>query len=312
MKKTLNILLGILFVSLMVVLWYTEIRKTSPPNIHVTTATYYCKNNIVLGVKFYDTILPDDSPVVPGTPPTPSGYADISLGNGKSLRLLRTLSASGVRYATTDDSFVFWSKGTGAIILEQGREKNYIDCEQKAPGSVSASTSVLYNDSVLGFSLIVPAYTTPPALEKSTHYRINEGHTYGLIPGEILQGISFTVPSSLTQNTNLSVDSYVSVEHIDNAKTCSASIFLENNPFSKNIIDGGKTYSVASSSGAGAGNRYEETVYAVQGKRACFGVRYFIHYGAIENYPFGTTKEFDKQKLVQSFDKIRKSLVVQK
>jgi len=312
MQKTLNILLGVLTFLFLITLWYTEIRKQPAPQIKVSASTYYCKNNIVIGAKFYEVMLPEKSPSTSNIQTSPSGYADISLGNGKIIRLQQTVSASGVRYATTGDTFVFWVKGNSVLILEQGRIDNFVDCEQKKLRSGNASTSVLYSDNTLGYSVIVPPYTTPLDVQKSTHYRINENYTYGLIPGEIIKGISFTVPSSVTQGTNLSVDSYISVEHIDNAKTCTASIFLESTTTSRTIIENNKTYSVASSSGIGAGTRYEETVYAVQGKRACFGVRYFIHYEAIENYSIGTTKEFDKQKLLLSFDKIRKSLVVQK
>jgi hypothetical protein len=78
----------------------------------------------------------------------------------------------------------------------------------------------------------------------------------------------------------------------------------------KETIDQGVTYSVSSSMGAGAGNRYEETVYALVGTRPCFAVRYFVHYGAIENYPSGTIQQFNKQALLKEFDSIRRTLVI--
>ena len=68
------------------------------------------------------------------------------------------------------------------------------------------------------------------------------------------------------------------------------------------------TYSVASSTGAAAGNRYEETVYALPGTNHCIAVRYFIHYGVIENYPVGLVREFDKKSLLKEFDTIRRTL----
>jgi len=42
----------------------------------------------------------------------------------------RVVSASGTRYATTNESVVFWSKGTGAFITENG-ETTYENCNEK-------------------------------------------------------------------------------------------------------------------------------------------------------------------------------------
>ncbi|HVS79986.1 MAG TPA: hypothetical protein VHF05_03315, partial [Candidatus Paceibacterota bacterium] len=78
----------------------------------------------------------------------------------------------------------------------------------------------------------------------------------------------------------------------------------------KTITENGTDYSVASSTGAGAGNRYEETVYALPGTNPCVGVRYFVHYGVIENYPAGAVKEFDRQSLLSTFDSMRKTLIL--
>ena len=76
------------------------------------------------------------------------------------------------------------------------------------------------------------------------------------------------------------------------------------------ITDNGTIYSVASSTGAGAGNRYEETVYALPGTNPCVAVRYFIHYGVIENYPAGTVQAFNQPALLATFDAIRRTLVI--
>jgi hypothetical protein len=73
--------------------------------------------------------------------------------------------------------------------------------------------------------------------------------------------------------------------------------------------DGEMLYSVASSTGAAAGNRYDETVYALPGTNPCIAVRYFIHYGVIENYPAGTVRAFDEAALRSEFDAIRRTLI---
>jgi hypothetical protein len=95
------------------------------------------------------------------------------------------------------------------------------------------------------------------------------------------------------------------------ASKCTAGQFLSTKTIKSQIItDGNTSYSVASSSDAAAGNRYEETVYALTGSQPCLAVRYFVHYGAIGNYPDGAVKEFDKKTLINQFDSIRHTLVI--
>lgn len=138
-------------------------------------------------------------------------------------------------------------------------------------------------------------------------------------PGKEIPGTKYTIPSSMATGTNLATDTYISVENIplSNSIICSADNFLPlGSTKSILVTENGILYSVASSSGAGAGNRYEETVYAlvksnssVTSADPCKAIRYFIHYGAIENYPEGVVKEFDKQALISKFDQIRRVLV---
>lgn len=47
-------------------------------------------------------------------------YVDLVLSDGKFLSVPRAISASGARYANTDESFVFWNKGKTAYITENG------------------------------------------------------------------------------------------------------------------------------------------------------------------------------------------------
>lgn len=132
-------------------------------------------------------------------------------------------------------------------------------------------------------------------------------------PGMAIGGVKFTIPESVATGTNLSADSYVSVEEIPATSTCSAAMFLDAGAITSGPVmlsNNGVTYSVASSTGAGAGNRYEETVYAIPGTDPCIAVRYFIHYGVIENYPVGMISQFDEAALKAQFDEIRRSLVV--
>jgi membrane-bound inhibitor of C-type lysozyme len=309
MKKTLPII----FIIVIIIFgaWYFTSKKGLSTSV-ISTATYQCKGGKIIGAKFYDSALRKPVVIKQGEMPVPTGFVDITLDDGRSMHLMQTISASGVRYANKDESFVFWTKGTGVIIIENGKQGAFVDCEQGTAPIVSASTSQIYINSATGFSVIMPRYTAPPALTRTDSYMLKEAYTYGLNPGTEIKGVNFVIPSSFAKGTNLSEDSYISIEHLDAAKKCTADLFLEGTRPIQQITENGISYTVAHKSGAGAGNLYEESVYATLGKNTCLAVRYFIHYGVFENYPAGTVKEFDKQALINKFDAIRKTLVVQK
>lgn len=167
------------------------------------------------------------------------------------------------------------------------------------PAPVGQSLPQVYSNGGMGFSLRLPSgYTT----DESYRYQ-------GFGPGRDISGIKFTIPASTATGTNLGSDSYLSVEEIPQTQDCTARLFLEQGTV-HTVIDGDTTYSVASSTGAGAGNRYEETVYALSDTNPCVAVRYFVHYGVFENYAPGMVREFDKQALLTEFDTIRHTLVV--
>ena len=54
---------------------------------------------------------------------------DLRLSDGRRLSVPRALSASGARYATADESFVFWNKGKTAFITEGSPDREtYSNC----------------------------------------------------------------------------------------------------------------------------------------------------------------------------------------
>jgi len=139
-------------------------------------------------------------------------------------------------------------------------------------------------------------------------YATDESYVYqALGPGKDIKGVKFTIPESLAEGTNLSRDSYLSVEQAPDADYCAADLFLDL-PGRGMATDGKQL--VASSTGAAAGNRYDEVVYAIVGTKPCVAVRYFIHYGVIENYPEGSVRAFDREALVKEFDAIRSTLLL--
>lgn len=140
---------------------------------------------------------------------------------------------------------------------------------------------------------------------------IDENHIYqALGPNKTINGVKFTIPTSVATGTNLSEDSYISVEEIPGISVCNASSFTLNDTKASTFTDAGVTYSFAKTSDAAAGNRYDETIYALSGSNPCIAVRYFIHYGVFQNYPEGSIKEFDENALTSQFDTIRRTLKI--
>jgi hypothetical protein len=157
----------------------------------------------------------------------------------------------------------------------------------------------LYRNEALGYAI-----SYPPS------WRVDTNHDYqALGPGKDIHGVAFVVSPGLAFGTNLSNDSYLAVEILPGAGCCTADRFLDD------AVAGGPhrethgriTYSVETGNDAGAGNFYEESVYAVAGPQSCLAIRYFIHSTNIDNYPAGSVTQFDKAKLVATFDKMRDS-----
>jgi membrane-bound inhibitor of C-type lysozyme len=272
---------------------------TSSPTL-INTVTYSCDASKTIGAAFYD------GPTTPakgeGQPPTPGGSVALTLSDGRTMTLVQTISADGGRYANADETFVFWSKGNGATVTESSKD-TYVGCITVA--GEKATLPQVYSSSIKGFSLRYPA-----------NYGVNEKYSYqALGPGKEISGVKFTIDPAISKGTNLSPDSYISVEQIPMtaASTCSVARFIDNGTkvgAIQTVTDGSTSYSVASTSDAAAGNRYEETVYAIPGTSPCIAIRYFIHYGVLENYPKGTVTQFDAAALKAQFDAIRRTLTL--
>lgn len=154
-----------------------------------------------------------------------------------------------------------------------------------------------YASSTLGISLQYPA-----------GYTRNDAYAYIVFPQKPISGVSFTIPLSVATGTNLSPDTYVSVEWLPRARACTGDIYLRADVRTATLTEASTTYSVASSTGAAAGNFYEEWVYAIVGSKPCTAVRYFIHSTNIGNYPAGSVRMFSYSALIAEFDSIRRSL----
>jgi hypothetical protein len=143
-------------------------------------------------------------------------------------------------------------------------------------------------------------------------YIVDEKHANTSVsPTKPILGVRFTIPAQVATGTNLSADSYLSVEQLPRATACTGDIFISANVKAIPVTDGTVSYSVATSSEAAAGNRYDEYLFALSGSKPCTAVRYYIHSTAIGNYPVGSVREFNQQALLAEFDAIRQSLVKQ-
>jgi membrane-bound inhibitor of C-type lysozyme len=307
MKATLGILV-VLVLALGV--WLSlRLGQTAPAGsgAPVAEANYSCDAGKAITAQYFKGT---DKPGQNGGPPQPGGSVKLALSDGRNMTLKQTVSADGTRYSDGDpqaqqgqagaESFVFWSKGNTALVLENNEEKSYLGCIRVAddPGNLPQ----VYSSGSQGFSIRYPA-----------GYALDDSYTYtGLGPVQTIKGTKFTIDPAIASGTNLSSDSYISVEEIAGAKECTADKFLDLPSGGKavDLKDGGTDYSFASTTGAGAGNRYEESVYALPGTSPCVAVRYFVHYGVLENYPQGQVRAFDSRALMGQFDQIRRTLTL--
>ena len=315
MNKGRNTALVIVIVIIIIgaFLWYNRNASWLAPFLGTGTVatqqesgqvSYSCDAGKTITATYYSgaAIAPTSST----TPPTPNGSVALVLSDGRNLTLPQTLSGSGIRYANADESLVFWSEGNTAFITEgagAGAPQTFTNCIALSNIGGQESWNVFVSPS-LGFSI-----KYPPGYTATTSYSYQ-----ALGPGKSINGVKFTIDPTIATGTNLASDSYVSVEQLPvDAVNCTASLFLGDQVgATSTVTDNGVTYSVASGNDAGAGNLYNEMVYAIPGSSQCTAVRYFIHSSQIGNYPPGMVTAFDQNALVAQFDGIRRSLVLSK
>jgi len=276
-------------------------NNTSTTQQQTSIVSYACDAGKTINATYYEG--QTSAPANPNTPPTPNGSVALTLSDGRSMTLPQTISASGIRYANADESVLFWSKGNTAFITEGAtQQQTFANCI-KVSNISGQETWHTYASNQQGYSVRYP-----------DGFMLNTDYSYqALGPGKSISGIKITIPDTMATGTNLSTDSYVSVEELPNVDTCTATLFLGDQVgTTSQITDNGVTYSFASGADAAAGNRYNESVYAIPGTNPCIGIRYFIHSTELANYPAGTRKAFDQDALTKAFDGIRESLVIGK
>jgi len=95
----------------------------------IAIADYACDAGKTIQAVYYDGTT---TPSIDGkTPPVPGGSVAVTLSDGRTMKLHQTLSADGARYADAKESFVFWNKGNGVMVLENGSQTSYKNCISK-------------------------------------------------------------------------------------------------------------------------------------------------------------------------------------
>lgn len=102
--------------------------KAPSPDAPMSTVRYQCQQNKTIVADFFD----GKSSVGPDGRPIPGGRVVVQLSDGRKFSLPQTLSGSGIRYADSSGTFVFWSKGDMAFVEEgPGQTMTYRDCLPK-------------------------------------------------------------------------------------------------------------------------------------------------------------------------------------
>lgn len=132
MKKYL-IFITIGLIMLIAITGRIYLNKSQTENFKIISQVHYlCDNNKTIDATYYEGgPMPQPKP---GEPPTPTGKVTVVLSDERTLELKQTISADGIRYSNGnpmingDETFIFWSKGNTALVLENNEEKDYRNC----------------------------------------------------------------------------------------------------------------------------------------------------------------------------------------
>ena len=137
MKKIVLPAIAILVIVLSGI-WYFKGKSYSPviepEEVPFATASFICDGGKTIDVSYFGTGEPPVSE--PGEPPVPTGWARVVLSDGRTIDLDQTISASGARFATENEGFIFWNKGEEATIYEGGEEAAFRNCRTSGEEAV--------------------------------------------------------------------------------------------------------------------------------------------------------------------------------
>ncbi len=300
------IILLLLFIAGIVLFFWLRPQPVVAPIVENPTPTamagYICNNKKTIGARFYEGAA---TTATSTNMPVPTGSVELALSDERILSLKQTISASGARYSNGDpnvagsETFIFWSKGNGALVTDNGDEKSYFGCVAMAPYTDTLPS--VYHDGQNGYTIRYADDWIIDSVYRNTSPNPD-------VPEAM--GVRFRIPPTMATGTNLSEnDTGLSIESIEGVTDCSANTFTSS-PVTQTLTTVNETeYSFATTSDAGAGNFYEEYIYALPYSQPCTAIRYLIHSTNIANYDPGTKTEFNRSALLRKFDLMRDSLV---
>lgn len=143
MKKYIMLVLVLLIIGGGIAYFFLVENKhdiVTDNNGFIDSVTYYCDAGKVIHATYYEDVNENNNSN--SGIPNPVGLAEVTLENEEPVLLRQTISASGIRYANEDESFVFWSKGSDALIMRNNQmDLSYKDCNEDIT-KVSQSSSV--------------------------------------------------------------------------------------------------------------------------------------------------------------------------
>jgi hypothetical protein len=90
----------------------------TPENL-MANVIFDCASGISLQAAFYDSQA--QAPATSDMPPIPGGKLKLTFSDGRQIVLPQTISADGARYASADESIIFWDKGDEAMFDSAGQ-----------------------------------------------------------------------------------------------------------------------------------------------------------------------------------------------
>jgi hypothetical protein len=150
---------------------------------------------------------------------------------------------------------------------------------------IAGVPNTIYANTQFGFTLQYPSVATSSNVDYG-----------GYLPLTQTSIASFTLPRSMFAGTNLGeAGVYVGSTSTPSIVSQCLQASKENGEtlVGTSTING-VDFMEATSTGVGAGNIYEETVYRRLAGNACLEITELLHSGNIDNYPSGAVVQFDK------------------
>ena len=126
-NNALFVLGGIVVIGLLMWILGSQPAKNNDKKIEETASSTSPKvETIDIGADITDALFVCDDKKAIGANFHKRGVI-LNLSDGRNITLPQTISASGARYANSDESFIFWNKGDTAFIDEKG-VRTYENC----------------------------------------------------------------------------------------------------------------------------------------------------------------------------------------